>query len=58
MGGGFFDYKSHTWIAGWGNEELQYYTREPENVFVKNSQLTIRAVKEALHGCGYTSARL
>ena len=58
LGNGFFDYKSHTWIAGWGNEELQYYTREPENVFVKNSQLTIRAVKEALHGCGYTSARL
>jgi beta-glucanase (GH16 family) len=58
LGNGFFDYKSHTWIPGWGNEELQYYTREPENVFVKNSQLTIRAVKEAIHGCGYTSARL
>jgi beta-glucanase (GH16 family) len=58
LGNGFFDYKSHTWIPGWGNEELQYYTREPENVFVKNSQLTIRAVKESLHGCGYTSARL
>jgi beta-glucanase (GH16 family) len=58
LGNGFFDYKSHSWIAGWGNEELQYYTREPENVFVKNSQLTIRAVKESLHGCGYTSARL
>jgi beta-glucanase (GH16 family) len=58
LGNGFFDYKSHTWIPGWGNEELQYYTREPENVFVKNSQLTIRAVKESLHGCGYTSARM
>ena len=58
LGNGFFDYKSHTWIAGWGNEELQYYTREPENVFVKNGQLTIRAVKESLHGCGYTSARM
>ncbi len=58
LGNGFFDYKSHTWIPGWGNEELQYYTREPENVFVKNSQLTIRAVKESLHGCGYSSARM
>jgi beta-glucanase (GH16 family) len=58
LGNGFFDYKSNTWIAGWGNEELQYYTREPENVFVKNGQLTIRAVKESLHGCGYTSARM
>jgi beta-glucanase (GH16 family) len=58
IGNGFFDYQHHTWIAGWGNEELQYYTAEPRNVFVKNSQLTIRAVKESLHGCGYTSARL
>ena len=58
IGNGFFDYKSNTWIAGWGNEELQYYTRERENVSVKDSVLTIRALKESLHGCGYTSARL
>ncbi len=58
LGNGFFDYKSHTWIPGWGNEELQYYTAEPANVSVKDSLLTIRAVKESLHGCGYTSARL
>jgi beta-glucanase (GH16 family) len=58
IGNGFFDYKHHVWIPGWGNEELQYYTHEPENVFVKDSLLTIRAVKESLHGCGYTSARL
>ena len=45
-------------MPGWGNEELQYYTREPENVFVKDSVLHIRALKESLHGCGYTSARL
>ena len=58
IGNGFFDYKHHVWIPGWGNEELQYYTHEPENVFVKDSLLTIRALKESLHGCGYTSARL
>lgn len=58
IGNGFFDYQHHAWIPGWGNEELQYYTREPANVFVKNSLLTIRALKESLHGCGYTSARL
>lgn len=58
IGNGFFDYKSHTWVAGWGNEELQYYTREPENVSVSNSLLTIRAVKESLNGCEYSSARL
>ena len=58
IGNGFFDYKNHVWIPGWGNEELQYYTREPENVSVKDGLLTIRAVKESLHECGYTSARL
>jgi beta-glucanase (GH16 family) len=58
IGNGFFDYSSHRWIAGWGNEELQYYTDSTTNVTVKDSLLTIRAVKESLHGCGYTSARL
>jgi beta-glucanase (GH16 family) len=58
LGNGFFDYKTHQWISGWGNDELQYYTRDSGNVFVKNGQLTIRAVKESIHGCGYTSARL
>jgi beta-glucanase (GH16 family) len=58
IGNGFFDYRTHTWIAGWGNEELQYYTDAPANVSVKDSLLTIRAQKESLHGCGYTSARM
>jgi beta-glucanase (GH16 family) len=58
IGNGFFDYKNHVWIPGWGNEELQYYTGDSANVTVKDSLLTIRALKESLHGCGYTSARL
>ena len=58
LGNGFFDYKNHVWIPGWGNEELQYYTDSPTNVQVQDSVLTIRALKESLHGCGYTSARL
>ena len=58
IGNGFYDYKNHAWVPGWGNEELQYYTHEPENVTVQDSLLTIRAVKASLHGCGYTSARL
>ncbi len=58
IGNGFFDYRSHTWVEGWGNEELQYYTDRPVNASVKDSVLTISAVKESLHGCGYTSARL
>jgi beta-glucanase (GH16 family) len=58
LGNGFYDYQHHAWVPGWGNEELQYYTRERENVFVQDGVLHIRALKEALHGCGYTSARL
>ena len=58
LGNGFYDYRHHAWIPGWGNEELQYYTDAPLNVQVKDSVLCIRAVKEAVHGCGYTSARL
>ena len=58
IGNGFFDYRTHTWVPGWGNEELQYYTRNPDNAFVRDGLLHIRALKESLHGCGYTSARL
>jgi beta-glucanase (GH16 family) len=58
LGSGFFDYRRHAWVPGWGNEELQYYTREPANVFVRDSVLHIRALRESIHGCGYTSARL
>ena len=58
IGNGFYDYQHHHWIEGWGNEELQYYTRDPANVFVQDSVLHLRALKESLHGCGYTSARL
>jgi beta-glucanase (GH16 family) len=58
LGNGFYDYRAHAWVPGWGNEELQYYTAEPANASVKDSVLTIRAIKESLHGCGYTSARL
>ena len=58
LGNGFFDYGAHQWIHGWGNEELQYYTDAPANASVQDSVLTISARKEALHGCGYTSARL
>lgn len=58
LGNGFFNYDANTWISGWGNGELQYYTREPENAFVKDGVLHIRAVKESYQGSGYTSARL
>src|SRR5580693_4115100 len=47
LGNGFFNYDANIWISGWGNNELQYYTREPENAFVKDGILHIRAVKES-----------
>jgi beta-glucanase (GH16 family) len=57
-GNGFFNYDSNQWISGWGNAELQYYTKETDNAFVKDGMLHIRAIKESHEGCGYTSARL
>ncbi len=58
IGNGFFNYEANAWISGWGNGELQYYTREPENAFVKDGMLHVRALKESLHNCGYTSVRM
>lgn len=40
---------------GWGNNELQSYTTNPENAFVKDGMLTIKAIKT---GDKWTSARL
>lgn len=58
LGNGFFDYDSNQWISGWGNDELQYYTREPENCYLQDGSLHLRAVKESYQGCGYTSAKV
>ena len=58
IGNGFYDYNTNTWISGWGNNELQYYTKDPANVFVKEGKLHIRAVKESYMRCGYTSGKL
>lgn len=44
--------------AGWGNNELQYYTDRPENIKVENGMLHITAHQESFEGTGYTSARI
>jgi len=44
--------------AGWGNNELQYYTDRPENVTVENGLLVITAREESFESSNYTSARL
>lgn len=44
---------------GWGNNELEYYTRNRmENARVENGMLIIEARKEDFEGMKYTSARL
>ena len=43
---------------GWGNNELEYYTKRPENVIIENGILKIKAIKEAYMGSQYTSARI
>ena len=47
-----------SWIAGFGNNELEFYTKRPENVYVKDGMLHIRAIKEQYKGASYTSARM
>lgn len=57
-GNGFYNPVAKAWIGGWGNDELEYYTREPRNVFLEGGALHIKAIKESHHGFEYTSARL
>ncbi len=46
--------------GGWGNNEMQLYTKRPENSRVENGILTIQAIKEvdSYGGSPYISARL
>ena len=58
LGNGFYNYGEDKWIAGWGNRELQTYTRDTDNVFVQDGMLHLRAVRESRDGFGYSSGRL
>jgi beta-glucanase (GH16 family) len=44
--------------TGFGNNELQYYTDEPENTYVVGGHLVIVARRERYMGLHYTSAKL
>jgi beta-glucanase (GH16 family) len=44
--------------AGWGNNELEYYTGRTNNAFVANGLLHIVARQESTNGFNYTSARM
>src|SRR4028118_1628401 len=58
LGNGFYSKDAKVWVGGWGNDELQYYTKEPENAFVRDGLLHIKALKKEVKGFKYTSARL
>jgi beta-glucanase (GH16 family) len=45
--------------GGWGNKELQYYTRsDTDNIIIKDGKLIISAIKEDMENHAITSARL
>jgi beta-glucanase (GH16 family) len=44
--------------GGWGNNELEYYTSRPQNVYVGDGMLHIVAREESYQGHYYTSAKL
>jgi beta-glucanase (GH16 family) len=44
--------------SGWGNGELQHYTKLIDNAFIQDGMLVIQANKEYMLGRDYTSARL
>lgn len=51
-----YDIGTGSW--GWGNNELQYYTSNSNNVYVNDGNLTITAIKESYQKMNYTSTRL
>ena len=53
-----FDLGTGPPYPGWGNNELEYYTSRPENVYVTNGVLHIVALQESYNGSSYTSAKL
>jgi beta-glucanase (GH16 family) len=56
LGNGF---KAGTsYVAGWGNDELEFYTDRADNAFVKDGALHLKAIKEDYQGCRCTSARV
>ena len=44
--------------SGWGNNELQNYTKRPDNSYIEDGKLIIEAKNESFGGSDYTSARM
>ena len=45
-------------ICGWGNNELEYYTGRPDNLFFQDGKLIIEVKKETYNGKDYTSSKI
>jgi len=45
-------------VCGWGNNELEYYTDRPQNLFFQDGKMIIEARKEAYAGKNYTSSKI
>ena len=45
-------------VCGWGNNELEYYTSRPENLFFQDGKMIIEARKENYSGKSYTSSKI
>ena len=54
----FWTYDIGTGNNGWGNNELQYYSKRPQNIKVEDGVLKITAIKESFMGAAYTSGRI
>jgi beta-glucanase (GH16 family) len=44
--------------CGWGNNELQYYTKDPKNIRVQDGRLIIEAHRDSLGGKAFTSTKI
>ncbi len=53
-----WNYETGTGDNGWGNNELEYYTSRPQNIFLSEGNLVIEAREEDYNGSKYTSARI
>ena len=45
-------------VCNWGNNELQYYTAPPNNLFFQDGKMIIEAKAESFGGKNYTSTRI
>lgn len=56
-------YNTDIWSAqiagdGFGNNELQYYTGNSKNIFIRDGNLVLKAYKENYQNCAYTSGKI